>query len=97
MNLLWWRKPQATVYHPRGKFDKSALINAVVDVERQKMKPTTIVMTHDQHDDYVRKETNLAWSCGVLGYGESQTKTFMGCKIKIDDVPRWCVGIEDEW
>ena len=96
----WWpwsRTPREKVYLPDGNFDKIATIEAVIDVERQNLKPTHIVMTHVQHDDFVLKETSLAWSVGVLGYGETTVKTFMGCKIEIDDVPRWCVGVEDEW
>ena len=93
----WWNgRRTEDVYHPDGNFDKIALIEAVQDVERRNSRPARIIMTHFQYYDYVVKETSLAWCCGVIGYGERNVKSFMDCKIEVDDVPRWCVGIETE-
>jgi hypothetical protein len=92
----WWRPPRVAIHHPDGKFDKSVLIDAVQEAERQMLMPTHIVMTSDQHDDYLRHERWLAWNV-VGGHSPEMFGKFMGCKVEIDDVPTGCVGIEGEW
>ena len=92
----WWNGPPTRkAYHPEGKFDKHSIISAIDNIERLSFKAEAVVMTRAQYDELVRQERYFTWRVGVIGYDPSQK--FMGCKIEIDDVPKWCVGVEDEW
>lgn len=84
------------VYHPEGEFDKNKLIKQLQGFEFENgYKASIILMTRKQRDQCERSETWLRHSIGVGTKGVAEN--LFGCKIEIDDSPRWCVTILEEF